>query len=41
MTDHGLNGSDWGGVLPKLFDAFLTVSAYSAHELGAPRRARA
>ena len=36
VTDHGLTGSNWGGVLPKLFDAFLTVSAYSAHELGAP-----
>jgi glycosyltransferase involved in cell wall biosynthesis len=36
VTDHGLTGSNWGGVLPKLFEAFLTVSAYSAHELGAP-----
>ena len=29
-------GDNWGGLLPRLFDAFLTVSAYSAHELGAP-----
>jgi glycosyltransferase involved in cell wall biosynthesis len=37
VTDHGLTGSDWGGVLPRLFDLFLTVSAYSARELGAPQ----
>jgi glycosyltransferase involved in cell wall biosynthesis len=36
VTDHGLQGSTWGGVLPRLFDLFLTVSAYSARELGAP-----
>jgi glycosyltransferase involved in cell wall biosynthesis len=36
VTDHGLQGSSWGGVLRRLFDAFLTVSAYSARELGAP-----
>lgn len=36
VTDHGMPGSDWGGLLPRLFDAFLTVSAYSARELGAP-----
>jgi glycosyltransferase involved in cell wall biosynthesis len=36
VTDHGLPGSTWCGVLPRLFDAFLTVSAYSARELGAP-----
>lgn len=36
VTDHGLPGSDWGGVLPALFDRFLTVSAYSATVLGAP-----
>jgi glycosyltransferase involved in cell wall biosynthesis len=35
-TDHGLQGSSWLGVLPRLFDLFLTVSAYSARELGAP-----
>jgi glycosyltransferase involved in cell wall biosynthesis len=37
VTDHGLPGSDWVGLLPRLFDAFLTVSAYSAQELRAPR----
>jgi glycosyltransferase involved in cell wall biosynthesis len=36
VTDHGLLGSTWGGLLPRLFDLFLTVSAYSAHELAAP-----
>jgi glycosyltransferase involved in cell wall biosynthesis len=36
VTDHGLSGSTWWGSLPRLFDAFLTVSAYSARELGAP-----
>jgi glycosyltransferase involved in cell wall biosynthesis len=36
VTDHGLRGSDWGGLLPALFDRFLLVSSYSARELGAP-----
>ena len=36
VTDHGLPGSTWGGLLPRLFDAFLTVSDYSARELEAP-----
>jgi glycosyltransferase involved in cell wall biosynthesis len=36
VTDHGLSGSTWGGLLPRLFHLFLTVSAYSAHELAAP-----
>src|SRR5205823_13721524 len=36
VTDHGLQGGDWWGLLPRLFDRFLTVSAYSARELGAP-----
>lgn len=36
VTDHGLTGGSWGGLLPRLFDRFLTVSAYSARELGAP-----
>jgi glycosyltransferase involved in cell wall biosynthesis len=36
VTDHGLGGGDWGGLLPRLFDRFLTVSAYSARELAAP-----
>jgi glycosyltransferase involved in cell wall biosynthesis len=38
VTDHGLQGNTWGGLLPRLFDLFLTVSAYSARELGAPAR---
>jgi glycosyltransferase involved in cell wall biosynthesis len=36
VTDHGLRGGDWAGLLPRLFDRFLTVSQYSALELGAP-----
>ena len=36
VTDHGLRGGDWGGLLPRLFHHFLTVSAYSARELRAP-----
>ena len=36
VTDHGLVGGNWFGLLPRLFDRFLTVSAYSARELGAP-----
>ena len=36
VTDHGLQGSSWGGLLLKVFDLFLTVSAYSARELRAP-----
>ena len=36
VTDHGLQGSTWLGLLPRLFHMFLTVSAYSARELRAP-----
>jgi glycosyltransferase involved in cell wall biosynthesis len=36
VTDHGLGGGDWAGLLPRLFDRFLTVSAYSALQLAAP-----
>jgi glycosyltransferase involved in cell wall biosynthesis len=36
VTDHGLQGNSWGGLLPRLFHGFLTVSKYSARELGAP-----
>lgn len=36
-TDHGLRGSDWGGLLPRLFDRFLAVSEYSAQVLGMPQ----
>ncbi|HEX6508373.1 MAG TPA: glycosyltransferase family 4 protein [Chloroflexota bacterium] len=35
-TDHGLRGSDWGGLLPRLFERFLAVSEYSARVLGMP-----
>ena len=35
-TDHGLQGSEWGGVLPRLYDRFLTVSRYSATEIRSP-----
>jgi glycosyltransferase involved in cell wall biosynthesis len=35
-TDHGLGGGGWLGVLPALFDRFLTVSRFSASVLGAP-----
>jgi glycosyltransferase involved in cell wall biosynthesis len=37
VTDHGLQGTDWGGLVPRLFDRFLVVSRYSAAHLGAPR----
>jgi glycosyltransferase involved in cell wall biosynthesis len=41
VTDHGLTGSDWSGLLPRLFDRFLVVSAYSGRELrAAPSRTR-
>ncbi|MGI8553777.1 MAG: glycosyltransferase family 4 protein [Dehalococcoidia bacterium] len=36
VTDHGLQGGNWGGLLQRLFQRFLTVSAYSALELQAP-----
>jgi glycosyltransferase involved in cell wall biosynthesis len=36
VTDHGLGGGGWAGLLPRLFDAFLTVSRYSAETLAAP-----
>lgn len=36
VTDHGLGGGGWGGLLPQLFDRFLTVSGYSAQILGVP-----
>jgi glycosyltransferase involved in cell wall biosynthesis len=36
VTDHGLDGGNWAGLLPRLFDRFLTVSAYSARELATP-----
>jgi glycosyltransferase involved in cell wall biosynthesis len=36
VTDHGLGGRGWGGLLPRLFDRFLVVSRYSAHALRIP-----
>jgi len=36
-TDHGLGGGGWGGLLPLLFERFLTVSQFSADTLGTPR----
>jgi glycosyltransferase involved in cell wall biosynthesis len=35
-TDHGLGGGGWGGLLPALFDRFLTVSRFAADVLGVP-----
>jgi glycosyltransferase involved in cell wall biosynthesis len=35
-TDHGLGGGGWLGLLPGLFDRFLTVSRFSASVLGVP-----
>jgi glycosyltransferase involved in cell wall biosynthesis len=40
-TDHGLGGGGWFGVLPRMFDLFLTVSRYAGETLGvAPERRR-
>jgi glycosyltransferase involved in cell wall biosynthesis len=36
VTDHGLQGSEWGGLIPRLYDRFLTVSRYSAAEIRSP-----
>jgi glycosyltransferase involved in cell wall biosynthesis len=36
VTDHGLQGGDWGGVLPRLVARFLTVSEHSAEVLDLP-----
>ncbi|MDQ4065826.1 MAG: glycosyltransferase family 4 protein [Actinomycetota bacterium] len=36
VTDHGLGPGGFAGLLPRLFDRFLTVSAYSARVLNAP-----
>jgi glycosyltransferase involved in cell wall biosynthesis len=35
-TDHGLGGGGWTGLLPLLFERFLTVSQFSADTLGVP-----
>jgi glycosyltransferase involved in cell wall biosynthesis len=36
VTDHGLPGRTWGGLVHRLFDRYLTVSRFSAGLLGAP-----
>lgn len=36
VTDHGLGGGGWWGMLPRLFDRFLVVSRFSATTLGSP-----
>jgi glycosyltransferase involved in cell wall biosynthesis len=36
VTDHGLPGRTWGGLVHRLFDRFLTVSRFSADLLAAP-----
>lgn len=36
VTDHGLGAGGWGGLLPRFFQGFLTVSEYSARILQAP-----
>jgi glycosyltransferase involved in cell wall biosynthesis len=35
-TDLGLGGGGWGGLLPELFERFLTVSVFSAAVLATP-----
>jgi glycosyltransferase involved in cell wall biosynthesis len=35
-TDHGLGGGGWAGLLPELFQLFLTVSEFSGDVLGVP-----
>ncbi len=41
VTDHGLGGGDWWGLLPRLVDRLLAVSAFSAAQLPvAPARTR-
>ncbi len=36
VTDHGLQGSEWGGILPRLYQRFLAVSQYSATGIRSP-----
>ncbi|WP_433177852.1 glycosyltransferase family 4 protein [Actinoallomurus sp. CA-150999] len=36
VTDHGLGGGGWCGLLPRLFERFLVVSRFSARTLNAP-----
>ncbi len=41
VTDHGLGGGDWWGLLPRLVDRLLAVSSFSAAQLAvAPARTR-
>ena len=40
VTDHGLPGRTWGGLVHRLFDRFLAVSRFSAQLLGAPQPGR-
>lgn len=35
VTDHGLGGGGWLGLLPRMFDGFLPVSEFSARTLNA------
>jgi glycosyltransferase involved in cell wall biosynthesis len=36
VTDHGLAGGTWRGILPRLVDQFLLVSQYSSEVLASP-----
>jgi glycosyltransferase involved in cell wall biosynthesis len=36
VTDHGLAGGTWMGILPRLVDQFLLVSQYSSEVLASP-----
>ena len=36
VTDHGLGGGGWWGILPRLFDGYLPVSHHSAATLRIP-----
>lgn len=36
VTDHGLHGRDWAGLMKRLVQQFLLVSRYSARLIGAP-----
>jgi glycosyltransferase involved in cell wall biosynthesis len=36
VTDHGLGGGGWAGLLPRMVDRFLVVSRFSAGTLNAP-----
>jgi glycosyltransferase involved in cell wall biosynthesis len=36
VTDHGLGGGGWAGLLPRFFDRFLVVSRFSATTLAVP-----